>query len=280
MHFITETDLMIDIIVGFLLSSAALAIAIYRLTVIYGQKQKQLEKANEILHGFSKMRAELFANISHEMKTPLAVISAHIQSAAYMYELARDEDNEKIQESFAIAQDEVMRVSGLVSDALRLASIHETGDKKSVLALSGVLIVCANSHAALLEKNGNTIITEIPDDMPFTLGSADRLSQVISNLIFNANTHTRNGLVRVSAKTGGDMLTVMVEDNGSGIAPDILPRVFERGVTDGSGSGLGLVICRQVITEHGGEIDIESEPGKGTKVRFTLPVYKEENVDG
>lgn len=72
------------------------------------------------------------------------------------------------------------------------------------------------------------------------------------------------------------MLAVTVADTGSGIAPELLPFVFERGVSGGGGSGLGLAICKEIVEEHGGEIFIKSEPGGGTAVTFTLPACGEE----
>jgi signal transduction histidine kinase len=99
---------------------------------------------------------------------------------------------------------------------------------------------------------------------------------VVANLLANALRHTPAGgrvMVNARASADGSLLIVEVADTGSGIAPDLLPRVFDRFVKgEGSaGSGLGLAICRDIIEAHGGEISIASEPSRGTTVTFTLP---------
>jgi len=102
--------------------------------------------------------------------------------------------------------------------------------------------------------------------------SADGITQVVLNLITNANNHTKSGRISIAAELVDREVTVTVADTGAGIDPEILPRVFERGVTDGDGAGLGLDICRQIIEAHGGKIGIESTPAEGTSVWFSLPI--------
>jgi signal transduction histidine kinase len=104
-------------------------------------------------------------------------------------------------------------------------------------------------------------------------GSADLLTQVLTNLLQNAGAHTENGTVTVRAKRDGGEITVTVKDTGTGIPPALLPRVFERGVSTG-GTGFGLYLCKTVVESHGGMVWIESNPGEGTAVYYTLPVYE------
>jgi signal transduction histidine kinase len=108
---------------------------------------------------------------------------------------------------------------------------------------------------------------------------------VLYNLLQNARNHTQDGNVRINAQftmhnaqfkthNAQSVVTVTVADTGEGIAPDILPRVFERGVTGKNGGmGIGLAVCKELIESNGGEIWIESELGKGTTVRFTIPMH-------
>ena len=103
-----------------------------------------------------------------------------------------------------------------------------------------------------------------------------RIQQVLANLLTNALKHTQEGgRVVVCAERQGDDVRFIVEDSGSGIAPDLLPTIFERfsqgGRPDRTGLGLGLYIARRIVEAHGGEIWAESEPGRGSKFRFTLP---------
>jgi signal transduction histidine kinase len=102
------------------------------------------------------------------------------------------------------------------------------------------------------------------------------------NLLQNAKKHTEQGSVTIKANSGdcGKIIVVTVTDTGTGIADSLLPQIFERGVSGGDGSGLGLPICKEIIQSHGGEIRIESEQNKGAAVTFTLPVCKTEDTYG
>jgi signal transduction histidine kinase len=96
---------------------------------------------------------------------------------------------------------------------------------------------------------------------------------VLANLLSNAADHTQDGHITLAAHLAGKYITVSVTDTGNGIEPEFLPNVFERGVSGRGGTGYGLYICKTVVEAHGGTIEIESEPGKGTAVTFTVPVY-------
>jgi signal transduction histidine kinase len=102
------------------------------------------------------------------------------------------------------------------------------------------------------------------------------LLQVIYNIMGNASKHTQNGEITVSLNRAAGGLEAAIRDTGEGIAPEILPHVWERGVTS-NGTGYGLSICKAFVEDiHGGRIRIESEPGKGTAVIFTLPLHSGE----
>jgi len=107
--------------------------------------------------------------------------------------------------------------------------------------------------------------------MPQVIGNADKLTQVIWNLLSNANEHTKKGEITISAKSENGVTEVCVSDTGEGIAPELLPRIFERHIKgDGGNTGIGLSICCEIIEAHGGRIWFESEQRKGAAVRFTL----------
>jgi signal transduction histidine kinase len=102
----------------------------------------------------------------------------------------------------------------------------------------------------------------------------------MGNLLSNANRHTKDGDITVKAESdGGSIINVTVTDNGSGIAAELLPHIFERGVSGTGSSGLGLEICKKIIESHGGVISAESEPDKGTAVGFALPVYRGDDTN-
>jgi len=102
----------------------------------------------------------------------------------------------------------------------------------------------------------------------------DRLKQVLLNLVLNAiQAMPSGGTLELGVEASGDTMTVTVADTGSGIAAELLPKVFEPYVTTkAKGLGLGLAIARRIIEAHGGTIEAESEPGQRTRFRFTLPL--------
>ena len=275
-----EQDLLTDIIVGFVSVSGVLGTMLYLHFRLYNQQQKQLAEQNILLGQINRMKTELFGNISHKLKTPLTVISVHTQRAQVLLELGREGDLEKIRESHALAQEEVMRLSRLVDSTLRLASLQEVGEQKTVLDICSILRTTAEAYRSLLEKKGNRLTLYLPERSLMVLGNSDQLVQLISNLLGNAGAHTDQGEICVRAEQRGETVVVTIVDKGTGIASELLSQVFERGVTDGSGSGsgLGLSIGRQIARDHGGEIEIDSIEGKGTTVTVKLPIHREEGA--
>jgi signal transduction histidine kinase len=157
--------------------------------------------------------------------------------------------------------------------------MQESKQGLTPLDMSALIISCAESHRAFLEKRGNRLTIRVPGQPPKVNGNADRLIPLLTNLISNANAHTRDGGIEVSAAldAGAGRIAITVRDTGAGIAPDILPHVFERGVFGKDGkTRLGLAISKEIAEAHGGMIAIESELGEGTAVTLTLPVLKEE----
>lgn len=163
-----EQDLLTDVIVGFVSVSAVLGTMLYIHFKLYNEQQKQLAEQNILLGQINRMKTELFGNISHELKTPLTVISVHTQRAQALLELGREGDLEKIRESHALAQEEVMRLSRLVDSTLRLASLQEVGEQRAVLDLCSILRTTAEAYQSLLEKKGNALTLSLPEN-PLTV---------------------------------------------------------------------------------------------------------------
>ena len=260
---------------GFVLVSLALGITMFVQLRLYREQQKTLDEQNKTLGRISQMKTELFANVSHEMKTPLTVISVHIQRAEVFMKLGGEKGNAKVYESFALVQEEIMRLSRMVEGALAVSSVQELTHGSTETDVREILTGSVEAHRALSEKRGNALTLTMPDTLPDVTVSADALVQMITNLIANANAHTQNGEIAVLVEYGGATLKISIADNGTGIPPDLLPKVFERGVTGGSGNGYGLAICRELARSYGGDVLIESEYGEGTIVFITLPAGTE-----
>ena len=237
------------------------------------ERQTRLTSLEQI----NRLKTEFLGNVSHEMRTPLTVASVNVQIVSgilnHMSETVLDP---KIDDLLANAQSEIMRLSRMVGGMLTLASFSESTEK-SKIDLSVILRSTANVLRMILLRRGNELEVEISGDL-ISFGDADLLSQVIVNLIQNAHAHTMSDIIRLQAFREGSKIIVKISDKGSGISEELLPHVFERGVSgeDGNidGTGFGLFLCRTVVESHGGEIWIESKQNEGTVVQFTLPIYE------
>jgi len=265
--------LALDMALGFLVLCGALTLCVFSMMRLYDRQRERLEEQNHLLEDAGSVKTQFLANASHEMRTPLTVISVNVQVALrllrHMDDAMKDPETETLLQN---AQSEIMRLSRMVDGMLTLASISDGAEKRKT-DFSTILHCAADMLRIHLQERGNILETKIDEGLT-VFADADLISQVVLNLIQNAHKHTENGTVVLSASREAGAVTVTVHDNGSGISPEMLPCVFERGVTDGGGMGVGLHFCKTVIESHGGAIWIESEPEKGTAVYFTLPAYE------
>jgi len=246
--------------------------------------EQRLVAENATLDSLSRMKSEFVTNITHEAKTPLAVISVHVQQAREVFEEITNEqleaDSEIISDSLKKAQAELMRVSRLVNNVLEFTSKQENREQVEALDIGSLIENGTEAYRSLIEKQGNTLTIHAPADLPQILGDADQLLQVMANVLTNANNHTRDGEIKVQITNYKAQITVTITDTGTGIDPQLLPRVFERGVTgsaNAGSTGMGLPISQTIIESHGGNIGIESEFGAGTRTWFSIPIYGIEN---
>jgi signal transduction histidine kinase len=211
------------------------------------------------------------------MRTPLTVISGNIQRVTQTLEdMGKAVKDQEAVQLLAAAQSEIMRLARMVGGMLTLASINEE-TQRSRANFTTIIQSTADMLLLILEKRGNRLETEVEEDF-YVFCNRDLLTQVIMNLIQNANDHTMNDTILLCVIRDGGTLTVTVSDNGAGISSDLLPRVFERGVSGKEGgTGYGLFLCKTVVESHGGRIWMENGSnggGQGTSVYFTLPVYE------
>ncbi len=228
------------------------------------------------LRSLQTMRRELIGNISHELRTPLAGIKA-------MVETLKDraiEDKETAKDFLTRIEGEADRLSQIVSEITQLSRI-ETGqaDFKTVSTDLNALIkdVIAEMEP-IAEKQRVTLTADLDQTMPAVAVDKERIRQTLINLVHNAIKFNKpGGKVIVSTGAGEDSVTVSVTDDGIGISPDDLPRVFERfykadKARSRGGSGLGLAIAKHTIQAHEGTIWARSETGKGSTFSFRIPV--------
>jgi signal transduction histidine kinase len=165
----------------------------------------------------------------------------------------------------------------LVEDLGTLA-LSETGSlvlAREPVDLAVLVNASLTSMAGTAEAAGIRLDEKVAADLPPVEADPARLSGVLRNLLANAIRYTpAGGSVRVTAQRSGDQVIIEVRDSGAGIAPELLPRVFQRFVKGpgSTGSGLGLAIAHDIVEAHGGTIEATSQEGKGTTISFTLPI--------
>ena len=261
-----------DMSLGFCVLCGAIMLCVFGMMRLYDRQKERIEGHSHVLAEANRAKTEFFANASHEMRTPLTVISVNVQSVANI--LADMDESAQLPRADRLlknAQSEVMRLARMVDGMLTLASISE-GANRQKTDLSELLHGTVDMLRLHLQGRGNTLEAQIAPEL-IVFCDADLLSQVAVNLLQNAHRHTENDAITLSASRNGSEITVAIRDNGCGIAPELLPHVFERGVSTG-GTGFGLYLCKTVVESHGGRIWLESEPGEGTKAYFTLPTYE------
>ena len=229
----------------------------------------------ERLRRTEDQRRRLLADVTHELRTPVAVIQGNLEA---MLDGVYPADTEHLRPVF----EETQILSRLIDD-LRTLSLAESGalqlhrEPTDVGVLMGEL---AASFRAQAEAAGVELRTDLDDDLPLAEIDPLRVREVLTNLTANALRHTPpGGSLRITARNepGRGLLVVEVRDSGTGIAAQDLPHVFDRFYksADSPGSGLGLAIARNLVAAHGGEIRAESTAGSGTTIVFTLPVGNE-----
>lgn len=226
-----------------------------------------------------RLRKDFIANVSHELRTPLSMMQGYTEALLDEF----GDDPEQRHEITSIIHDETLRMKRLVNDLLNLAQL-QSGQfhmSKEALDLTGVVSRIGRKFAALAADRGIVFDTDTAPVPVWVMADADRLEQVCTNLVDNALRHTRpGGRVHLSLQQRESTARLRVSDTGTGISQEDLPYIWERfykadkartrGVN--GGTGLGLAITRHIVLEHGGDIMVESEEGKGTTFIVSLPL--------
>ena len=214
-------------------------------------------------------RRQLLADVSHELRTPLAVLQGGIEAII-------DGVHPADEAHLAVLLDETHLLARLVDD-LRTVTLAEAG----TLALHrestdvGILVTeVAEAFQPQAQAASVRLVAEVADEVPLLDVDPVRIREVLENLLSNALRYAPAGTaICLDARLAGDRVAFLVADEGPGIAPELLPHIFDRFVkSDGSpGSGLGLAIARGIVEAHGGHIEAESD-ATGTRIRFELAV--------
>jgi two-component system phosphate regulon sensor histidine kinase PhoR len=242
------------------------------------------------LRRLERVRRDFIANISHELRTPLASVSL----LAETLEDVIDTNPEKAQVFVERIETEVGHLNELVAELLELSRIESGRMPMNIGPVEAGMLV-REIMARMLpqaQRHRVTLRTSIEQGQTTVAADSKQIARVLVNLVHNAIKFTPSGgtiIIGTRRQPGDTMQSFFVSDNGIGIAPEDLPRVFERFYKvnparsrgnfigpGGGGSGLGLAIARHVVEAHGGHIGATSEPGKGSTFTFTLPVSNEQ----
>jgi signal transduction histidine kinase len=257
------------------------------------ERTLELQKAYDELKQLDDMKTAFLSNVSHELRTPLTSVLGFTEVVKDKLEniifprVASDDAKvlkamTRVTGNIDIVIAEAQRLTALINDVLDLAKM-ESGSMEwgnAPVSLADVINHSINATRALLDaKKGSVkLVVDISDNIPAVTGDHNRLIQVMINLISNAVNFTPSGTITCRAAHDDTGVTVSVSDTGVGIREDHREKVFEKFrqlgdvLTDKPrGTGLGLPICREIITRHGGRIRAESAHGGGSVFSFKIP---------
>ncbi len=251
-----------------------------RLTRTFAQMARRLEEQMKELKKSDALRRELIANVSHDLRTPLANLQGYIETL-----LMKDENLEpgERHDYLEIAIKHCERLSALVADLFELARLdsRETKAHCEPFSLGELVQDVAQKFQLTAKEKKISLNTNFDQGLPFVYADIGLIERVLENLIENALRHTpEGGSTCIALIPESDSVSVEVRDTGAGIPPEVLPHIFERfyqfddhANSEIGFSGLGLAIAKSILKLHNSTITVESVVHSGTSFSFKLPVH-------
>jgi len=247
------------------------------LSTTFNQMAEQLQLADQKQRELESLRRDLIAWVGHDLQTPLASMRAILEALS---DGVVDEP-EMVKRYLLTAQRDVMSLSALIDDLFQMSQLDAGGFPlhRAPASLNDLVSDTLESFSQLAKQQEITLEGQVESDVDPVLMDTQAIGRVFNNLISNALRHTPpQGRVSVWVRREGPGVDVTVSDTGEGIRGQDIPHIFERFYRgDASrrrgtgGAGLGLAIARGIVQAHGGDIHVQSEPGKGTQFTFHLP---------
>jgi signal transduction histidine kinase/ActR/RegA family two-component response regulator len=244
------------------------------------RRHEEMSRAQELLKEADRRKDEFLATLAHELRNPLAPV----RNAVQLLRVA-DPAHVDVRRAYDIIDRQVGQMSRLVDDLLDLSRITrgQIVLQRGQVDLATVLRAALETSEPVIERGRHSLSMTLPETPVMLHADVTRLGQVFSNLLNNAAKYTNpGGHIEIAAAQHGDTVEVSVRDDGIGIAPELLPRVFEMFTQLGpssdrsrTGLGIGLALVKRLLDLHGGSIVAESAGvGRGSEFRVTLPVFR------
>jgi two-component system, OmpR family, phosphate regulon sensor histidine kinase PhoR len=224
------------------------------------------------------MRRDFVANVSHELRTPLSILRGYIETLLEAGQTSRDE----LRRILGVMERHSKRLGLLLNDLLSLAKLESANPNLefSTVRLDELCLNVARDWEKKFAEKNLHVIVDLAPGLPSIHADASRLQEVLYNLLDNAVKYSpKDGEVRLRVEQRQTEIALSVSDAGTGIAPNDLPRIFERFYRadkarsrEAGGTGLGLAIVKHIAQLHGGRVEAESKLGKGTTIWVTLPM--------
>ncbi len=237
---------------------------------------RKLSWATEQLEALNRIKDEFVSTASHEFRTPLTTLGGFL---TMLMEGEAGPLAEKQMKFLKMAMKSVKRLEAIVLELLDLTRLEGgVAMEMRALRIGEIIHTSVESHVPQAMNAQKSISVEIPESLPLVMADPKWISLVVDNLLSNALKFTRpGGRVLISARDKGEFVVVSIQDNGIGIPPSEHNRIFEKffrasnhSEVKAPGTGLGLALCREVVSKHGGRIWFDSHPGKGTTFHFLL----------
>lgn len=243
------------------------------------KSRRSLKRSLKKMREYDRLKTEFFSNISHELRTPLTMILAPVER---ILDRQRDQLPTAAAGMLDMVRVNAARLLELINKLLDFSKLEagRTRLERSALDINALVGELAGAARPLAEQRGIVLAVEMDPHLPSCAADKEKLDIVVSNLLSNAIKFTpTDGTVTVATRSVEGRAEVSVSDTGIGIRREDFERIFDRFVqVDGSssrefsGTGLGLSLAKEFIELHGGQIHVESEPGRGTRFWFELPL--------
>jgi signal transduction histidine kinase len=256
-----------------------------RLCISFSEMARHIHAQMERLRETDSLRRELVANVSHDLRTPLASLRGYLETLTLKDKELTGEERQAYLDTACRHADHLTR---LVFELFELAKLDakELQPNREPFPLAELVQDVTQKFKLRAEQQGVRIEVDAMPDVPFAEADIGMIERVLDNLIDNALQHTpQGGVIQITVADKAGQITVRVQDSGTGIPENELPHIFERfyrkassGHDNGAGAGLGLAISQRIVELHGSSLSVSSVIDQGSEFAFSLPAHHFSNA--